>query len=131
MPLLATILSALVAGVGAIAVFWPDTVLEVARTYLTTNGLLVAAAFRIVFGGALLIAASGSRAPNLLRGFGILILIAGLATPIFGLVRARNLVEFFASGGGGMIRVAGTLAIALGCGFAWSLSPRVGGSLRS
>ena len=57
MQLPAIIMSALFAGIGAIGVFWPDTFIEVGRSLSTPTGLLVAAALRIVFGAALLMAA--------------------------------------------------------------------------
>lgn len=124
MQMLATILSALFAGIGAIAVFWPDTFIEVGRSLSTPTGLLVAAALRVVFGAALLMAAPGSRAPNVLRLFGAVILIAGLATPLFGVELARSLLGVVSADGGGWLRIFGTIAIALGTSFVWALSPR-------
>ena len=124
MQLPAIILSALFAGIGATAVFWPDTFLNVGRSLSTPVGLLVAAGVRITFGAVLLLAASESRAPNLLRLFGAVILIAGLSTPLFGVELARSLLTLASTEGGVWLRVFGTLAIALGCLFVWALSPR-------
>jgi len=124
MQLPAIILSALFAGIGAIAVILPDTFIEVCRSLNTPTGLLVAAAVCILFGAALLVAASGSRAPNPLRLFGALILIAGLATPRFGVEFSQRLLEPMSAEGGALLRVFGTLAIAFGCVFVWALSPR-------
>jgi uncharacterized protein YjeT (DUF2065 family) len=124
MQMLATILSALFAGVGATAVFWPDTFIEVGRSLSTPTGLLVAAAVRVVFGAALLMAAPISRAPALLRLFGAVILIAGLATPLFGVELSRSLLTAASANGGTWLRIFGTIAIALGGSFVWALSPR-------
>jgi uncharacterized protein YjeT (DUF2065 family) len=124
MQLPAIILSALFAGIGAIAVILPDTLIEVVRSLSTPTGLLVAAAVRIIFGATLLMAASESRAPNLLRLFGAVILIAGLATPVFGLELSDSLLTTVSAEGGALLRVFGTLAIALGSVFVWALSPR-------
>jgi uncharacterized protein YjeT (DUF2065 family) len=124
MQLPAIILSALFAGIGAIAVFWPDTFLEVGKSLSTPTGLLVAAALRIGFGAALLVAAQESRAPNMLRLFGAVILLAGLATPLFGVELARELLTVASAEGGAWLRIFGTIAIALGCSFVWALSPR-------
>ncbi len=126
MQMVATVMSALIAGLGAIGVFWPDILVEFGRYFTTPNGVFAAAVIRIVFGGLLLTAAATSRAPNLLRVFGALILIAGLATPLFGPDRARGLLEAAAMDRGAYLRVAGTIAIALGCVFVWALSPRSG-----
>jgi hypothetical protein len=130
MSWLATILSALVAGLGVIGVVWPDVLLEFGRSFATPDGLLAAAALRIVFGGSLLIAAQGSRAPSALRLIGIAILVAGLATPMIGVGRTRALLEAASANGGTWVRIAGTLAIALGTSLVFALSPRAGGPLR-
>jgi uncharacterized protein YjeT (DUF2065 family) len=124
MPMIAIIFSALFAGLGATAVFLPDTFIEVARELSTPIGLLVAAAVRVVFGAALLLAAQESRAPNALRVFGVVILIAGLATPWFGAEVARRLLAVAAQDGGAMLRIFGTIAVALGVLFVMALSPR-------
>ncbi len=126
MQMAATLMSALLAGLGAIAVFLPDTLIEMGRNFTTPKGLLAAAAVRVVFGALLITAASTSRAPNLLRVFGALILVAGLATPLLGPEYARGL-QAAVSERGELIRVAGTVAIVLGCSFVWALSPRGGG----
>ena len=123
MQMIATVLSALFAGLGAIAVFWPDTFIGVGRSLATPSGLLLAAAIRVVFGAALLMAAPGSRAPSLLRLFGALIVIAGLSTPLFGVELASHVLAM-ASENGAWLRMGGTIAIALGGSFVWALSPR-------
>ena len=124
MQLPAIILSALFAGTGAIAVILPDTFIEVGRSLNTPTSLLVAAVVFVVFGAALLVAASGSRAPNPLRLFGALILIAGLVTPRYAVALSQSLFATMSAEGGALMRVFGTLAIALGCVFVWALSPR-------
>ena len=86
--------------------------------------LLVAAAVCLGFGAALLVAASGSRPPNPLRLFGALILIAGLATPRYGVEVSQHLLDPMSAGSGALLRVLGTVTIALGCIFVWALSPR-------
>jgi len=124
MQLAATIMSALLAGLGAIGVFYPDFLLELGRYLSTPNGLLVAAGIRVVFGGLLLTAAATSRAPNLLRLFGAVILIVGLLTPVYGPERAHRVLQIAAANQGEYFRIGGTVAIALGMAFVWALSPR-------
>jgi uncharacterized protein YjeT (DUF2065 family) len=124
MQLPAIIFSALFAGIGAMAVLLPDTVVEIARSLATPTGLLVAAALRAGFGVVLLMAAAESRAPNLLRLFGAVALIAGLSTPLFGVELSQRLLTLVSTEGGALLRVFGTIAIALGCSFVWALSPR-------
>ena len=127
MALLPTILSALFAGLGAVGVLWPETLIEFGRMFATPNGLFLAAGLRIVFGGSLLIAARASRAPTVLRWFGAAILIAGLATPLFGVERARSVLAAMSADGGAWVRVIGAVAIVLGSSFVWALAPRGGG----
>jgi len=124
MQLVATIMSALLAGLGAMGVFYPDLLLEIGRYLSTPNGLLIAAAIRVLFGGLLLTAAATSRAPNLLRVLGAVILIAGLLTPVFGPVRAQRVLQIAAANRGEYVRIGGTFAILLGLAFVWALSPR-------
>ena len=124
MQLTATIMSALLAGLGAIGVFYPDFLLELGRRLSTPNGLLVAAAIRVVFGGLLLTAAATSRAPNLLRVFGAIILIVGLLTPVYGPERATRTLQILAANRGEYFRIGGTFAILIGITFVWALSPR-------
>jgi hypothetical protein len=124
MQMPAIVMSALFAAIGAMSVFWPDIVLDFARNLVTPNGLFAAAAVRVVFGAALLVAAGTSRAPNLLRVFGLVIFVAGLATPLFGADRAHALLDALSADRGAWMRIVGTLALAFGCIFVWALSPR-------
>ena len=125
MQMVATIMSAAFAGLGVVGVLWPDIVLGFARDYFTTpSGLFAAAGIRVVFGGILLTAAQTSRAPNLLRVCGAIIAIAGLATPWFGVERTREVLAAADAAGGAGMRIACTVAVALGSSFVWALSPR-------
>ena len=124
MQMLATILSALFAGLGAMAIFWPRAVLGIGASLSTPGGLLTSAALRVVFGAVLLMAAPLSRAPKLLRVGGVLMLVAGLSTPLFGVEIAKRLYELASYDGETWLRITGTLAVALGALFVWALSPR-------
>ena len=124
MQLTATIMSALLAGLGAIGMFYPDFLLELGRHLSTPNGLLVAAAIRVLYGGLLLTVAATSRAPNTLRVFGAVILIAGLLTPVYGPERASSTLQVLAANRGEYFRVGGTFAVLIGLTFVWALSPR-------
>jgi hypothetical protein len=124
MQMPAIILSALFAGIGAVSAVWPDIVLTWARELATPNGLFVAAAVRVVFGAALLLGAPTSRAPRLLRVFGLLIFAVGLATPLLGTERALGTLATLSQDRGALMRITGTVVFVLGCIFVWSLSPR-------
>jgi len=124
MQMFATVLSALFAGLGAMAVFWPEQVVDIGRSISTPAGLLTGAVLRILFGAIIVAAAPLSRAPKLLRVFGALILLAGLSSPLFGVELMRTLLAVSADDGGAWMRITGTLAFALGALFVWALSPR-------
>src|SRR5687768_18566038 len=93
MKWIATVLASIVAAFGAIGLFWPEGLLVVGRELSTPNGIYVAAGLRILFGMSLLFSARESRAPHALRLIGVLVLIAGIATPVFGSTRAIQLLD--------------------------------------
>ena len=61
--------------------------------FLTPAGLYAAAGLRLVLGTALFLAAPTSRTPKMLRILGVVIFVAGLATPLIGIDHARVIVE--------------------------------------
>src|SRR5262245_66580601 len=72
---------------GAIGVVAPAQLVGIARLFESQSGLYVAAAIRIILGVALVLAASGARAPAVVRVIGVVILAAGLLTLVIGLGR--------------------------------------------
>ncbi len=109
--------------IGAVCATTPALMLAVAPLLLTTLGLYVMGALRVGMGLALLWAAGPSRAPKVLMAFGVLFVIAGLATPLFGVERARALMEVGSAQGSMLIRVAGLVIIALGAFIAYAVTP--------
>ena len=78
--------------VGAVGVVAPSGLVWVAEHSVTSGAFYVIATARVAFGLVLISVASVSRAPRTLRVLGYLILIAGIATALTGLVamdRAR------------------------------------------
>ena len=121
---IAIALCLLVAGLGAIGVVEPGALRGIARNFQTPSGLYAAAAFRVVLGGALVLAAPTSRAPRAIRAVGILILVAGLITPFFGLDRFRSLVAWWSAQGPTATRVWAGVALAFGCFVVYALLPQ-------
>lgn len=121
---------AFLGGLGAVA---PESLLSVAEVFLTPTGLYLAAALRVVLGAALFMAAPGSRFPRMLRVIGVFILIAGLATPLIGVERARAIVEWETARGPMAMRVPAAFALLFGIFLAYATAPgrdtRVGGEL--
>jgi uncharacterized membrane protein YidH (DUF202 family) len=119
---LAMILGLAIAAVGALGVVAPSVLLEFGRSLQTTNVLYVVAAVRVVFGAALLWAAPRSRMPRILRVLGVLIIIAGVATPLFGIERSRAMFDWWSSQGAFFTRAWAIVAIAFGLFVVYAVS---------
>jgi hypothetical protein len=92
----------------------PDRLMSVARYVVTPVGLYAIAALRVGIGVVLMLVAPISRAPKTLRVFGAFVLIAGLATPLFGVERARAIVDWEATQGTALVRIGAGLALVIG-----------------
>jgi hypothetical protein len=92
----------------------PDQMIAAEPYLLTTSGLMAIAAIRVMIGLVLILAAPGSRAPVALRALGVVVLVAGVATPFFGVDRSRAVADWAATHGSVVPRIAGALLLALG-----------------
>jgi len=81
---------------------------------MTPAGLYAIAALRIAIGLVFVLAAPASRAPRTLRVLGLIVIIAGLTTPWFGVARAQAILNWLASAGPFWTRVDAGVAMALG-----------------
>lgn len=123
MTLVALVLSLSVAVLGAVGLVSPPRLFAIVRSFQTPVGLYLAAALRLVLGAALFLAAPASRAPEFLRILGVVIVVAGLITPLFGLDRFRRLLDWWAAQGPIFVRVWATFALAFGLLLAYALVP--------
>lgn len=121
MAFVALAICLLIAGLGACGVFSPDALVRTVRRFQTPTGLYVAAALRLVLGAALFVSAPDSRAPGALSVLGVLIIVAGLITPFFGVERFRRMLDWWASLGAGFLRAWGFSALVLGLGLAYAV----------
>src|SRR4029077_165922 len=96
MRLLGLVLGALFMLVSAIGFAAPDLRLSLERTVITPAGLYAIAALRIAIGLVFVLAAPASRAPRTLRVLGLIVIIAGLTTPGFGVTRALAVLNWLA-----------------------------------
>ena len=85
-------------------------------------GLYAIAALRIGMGLVLILVASTSRAPKALRAIGAVVVVAGLATPLFGVERARGVADWAAAQGPAFLRAIAGLLFALGSFIAFAVS---------
>jgi hypothetical protein len=122
--LLAMALGFVVAAIGFLGVAAPSVLLELGRSLQSTGALYVIAAVRVGFGTILLWAAPNSRTPLTLRIVGIFIIIAGLATPFFGVERSGAVFDWWSTQGSFFMRAWPIAAIGFGLFIAYVTSPR-------
>jgi hypothetical protein len=109
---------------GAAGLVAPEKVMALQRDVLTPIGLLAIASVRITIGVLLIMVAPGSRAPRVLRALGGFLLLAGLATPLFGVERSRAIVEWEATQSLALRRAVATLIAVFGVLLAFAVSGR-------
>lgn len=123
MRLLGLVIGVLVILVGAIGVAAPDVFLSVGRSVITPGGLYAIAGLRIAIGLVFVLAAPASRAPRTLRVLGVIVIIAGLTTPWFGVARSLAILDWWASIGPSLRRLEAGVAVALGGFFVYVFRP--------
>ncbi len=116
-------LSLFIVALGVLGILSPARLLAFVRRIQTPGGLYTAAALRLVFGVALFLVAPESKAPDLLRIFGVLAVLAALLTPFVGLGRFGKVVDWWSSRGSLFIRAWSAIAFALGLYVAWAVLP--------
>ena len=111
---LGLVIGALVILASAISFAAPDLRLSLERSVITPTGLYAIAALRIAIGLVFVFAAPASRAPRTLRVLGLIVIIAGLSTPWFGVDRAQAVLNWVASAGPLLMRLDAVVGIAIG-----------------
>ena len=124
MKIVALVLSLFAAALSALGLLSPTRLLDIVRHFQSPVGLYVAAALRIVLGLALFFAAPTSRSPKAVRILGIIILVAGLFTPLFGVERVHRLLSQWSAQGPMFLRVWATFALAFGLFLAYAVVPK-------
>ena len=116
----------LMAAIGIVGIADPSLLLDATRFPLTSLGLYIAAAFRVVFGVVLIGVASTSRMPRTLRTLGAIIVVAGFITPFAGVERARGIVAWWVSQGIAFMRIWASIAVIFGLFIIYAVIPRRG-----
>ena len=117
MKTLAFVFGLCIGTVGVVGMLAPSSLVWIAQHSVTSGAFYLIAAVRVGFGLVLISAASASRAPKALRTVGYVIVVAGLATALTGLVgmeRARTIIGWWLEQGAGIIRVTSVVLVALG-----------------
>ena len=123
MRLLGLLVALFIALVGLTGVFSPDRLITIAQHTATPVGIYVAAALRIGIGLVLARVAPVSRAPKILRIFGVIAVIAGVTTLFLGTDRAQAILEWWSAQGPAFMRLRAGLALVLGGFIAYAVAP--------
>ena len=122
MKLIALLVALVVVAIGIVGVIMPDRLVALREYVATPAGLYTVAALRVGIGLVLIFAAAGSRVPRTLRVIGIVVLVAGLVTPLFGVERTRVVLDWEAAQGTSFIRAVAVLPLALGSFLAFAVA---------
>ena len=114
MKLVALLIGVFVMAVGVVGVASPSALMRAGEYAVTSVGLYATAVLRIGMGIVFVKVASTSRAPNLLRAFGIIAIVAGLITAVVGVDRARAMLDWESAQGPALIRCGAGFAFAFG-----------------
>ena len=101
----------------------PDTMMTLRRSYYTPGGLYAAGAVRIAMGLVLILAASNSRWPMILRAFGALMCLQAITANLLGLERARAILEWEAIHPV-LLRAGATAALFSACFIAFAVTKK-------
>lgn len=104
----------MIAAIGAAGVAAPQRLLGVVRRLQNAAGLYSIAAVRVLYGVSLYLVGPDSSSPQIVRGLGVFVTIAGLITPLIGVRRFGVLLDWWASKGFGFIRGWSALACTFG-----------------
>jgi len=103
----------------------PDSLMTLRRLYFATPGRFYAAgAVRVAMGLTLILAASSSRWPRTLRALEAVMCLQALAATLFGLERARAIMEWEAMQGTVLLRAGAVVALATGGFVAFAVTRR-------
>ena len=101
--------------VSMVGIVATDSAMTLRRLYFATPSRFYAAgAVRIAMGLVLIVAASSSRWPRTLRALGSVMCLQAIAANLFGIERARAIMEWEAMQGTALLRAGAVVALASG-----------------
>ena len=125
---IAMALGFVIAAIGVLGIAAPSAVFELGRSLQSASALCVLAALRVALGTILVWAAPDSRTPRTLRIFGVLIIVAGVATPFFGVERSRAMFDWWSTQGSFFMHAWPVTAVLFGLFVAYAALPRGSGA---
>jgi hypothetical protein len=114
MKLLTVLIAVVVMIVGFVGIAAPSALLRAADYATTPIGLYAAAVLRIGIGIVLILVAPTTRAPKLIRVFGVIAIAAGVFTALVGVDRARAILAWETAQGPTLIRLSALLPLLFG-----------------
>jgi hypothetical protein len=124
MKSVARVVGLLIIVLGLVGIVAPDFLVAMGMRAVNPPGLYVIGALRIAIGLVLLGAASASRMPRTLRVFGVVAIVAGMATPLFGVDQVHAYMNWILSEAPMFARLAGAVTVGIGSFIAYSVSDR-------
>lgn len=119
----ASLMSLAIAALGVWGLLAPAGLLAFAQSLLAPPNLYFVALVRVLFGALLILVASGSRWKTALRAIGIVLVIAGVLTPVFPTDRLVTLVGALAERPA-VMRAAAILPLLVGLALAYAINQR-------
>ena len=123
MRIAALLLALFTIAVSMAGIVSPDRMMTLRRLYYTPGGLYAAGAVRVAMGLVLILAASSSRWPRTLCAFGAMMCLQALAANLFGLERARAILEWEAMHTG-LLRAGAVVALVASGFIAFAVTER-------
>lgn len=123
MTLAVALFGAFVATLGLTGIAAPRRLLDLVTRVQSQGGLWFIAVLRIAIGGAMLLAASASRAPVYLRVLGVLALLSGIATPFVGLRRFEAILNWWRRRSSATVRIWSVGVFVFGLSLVWAVFP--------
>ena len=125
MRIAALLLALFIIVVSMVGIVATDSAMTLRRLYFATPSRSYAAgAVRVAMGLVLILAASSSRWPRTLRAMGAVMCLQALAANLFGLERARAIMEWKAMQGTALPRAGAVVALASGVFVAFAFTKR-------
>ena len=114
MPVIVTLVGALLALLGLAVIIAPSSLKRILGSLMESDRFYLIAILRIVIGVLLLIAAGQTRSPTLVYIVGGLMILAGLLIPIMGKTRIQALAGWWMKKSDSILRLWGLMAFLLG-----------------
>ncbi len=111
---LALLVALIMIVIGAVLVVAPENMMVVRPYVMTSAGLWAIGALRVGMGLVLMAVATTSRAPGAMRVLGIVLVVAGVMTPLIGVERVEHIADWGLAQGPGLWW--GVAAILMGIG---------------